>query len=100
MSYKVPRQPAWNSTTSITPTFGQSVHVAAAPATITLPALVSVTTDGQMVQVKLDSAGNGTVTVNPTGADTIDGAATFTFANPNGRGCVQFTAFGTNWSVC
>ena len=63
------------------------------PVTITLPLAASVS--GQIVSVK--NINTGTVTIVPSGADLIDGAASQTLS-------VQYAAFmfqsdGTNWYI-
>lgn len=95
--------PVWNMVTPgaspYAAAFGDFVCVPSAPWVVTLPALAAPATDGQTVVVKLNATDPDTVTVNPSGGNTIDGAVTFLFADAAGRGAVLFTAFGTAWMV-
>jgi len=69
-----------------------------APHTVNLPTAVGRT--GRVVEVKDESGSAGvvnTITIDPSGAETIDGAATLVIATARGRACLY--SDGVNWQV-
>jgi hypothetical protein len=74
-------------------TLNETYHVVNCTNTITvnLPTAADV---GREYIIK--NSGAGTITVDPDGAETIDGAATFTLAT---GACITIVSTGTNWII-
>lgn len=84
--------------TSFPATLDETNHVAlvdnaGAAVTVNLPTAAGIT--GRIYQIKL--RGTGTLTIDPSGAETIDGAATHALATQYQS--VTIVSDGTNWSV-
>ena len=81
--------------TTITATdFTVAVDPTLAAGTVNLPAAATVT--GQVFCVKHNSASLNTVTVDPNGAETIDGVLTFVLAT---RQSAMIQSTGTGWII-
>src|SRR5512139_1954528 len=73
---------------------GKLIRVTASGKTITTPDATSVSSP--FVFAVLNSAASGNITIDGSGAQTVNGAATVTV--PAGQGCIVMTD-GTNWFV-
>lgn len=70
---------------------------AAGPITVDLPSAVGRRGRAFFVK-KLDASANA-VTVDPSGTQTIDGAATFVFAAGDTNDAIEFVSDGDNWFI-
>jgi hypothetical protein len=62
---------------------------------VTINLLAANTQSGAQVQIKRISAGANTLTIDPSGAETIDGAATLSL--PNQWDHATIVSDGANW---
>lgn len=70
-----------------------------AAVTLTLPA-ITATNRGKKYRIVDVTNGGNNITINPTGADTVDGGATFTLpAGLNASAMLQAETALTNWAV-
>jgi hypothetical protein len=78
---------------NVTLTLNETYHVVNCTNTITVN-LPTATGIGREYIIK--NSGSGTITIDPDGAETIDGAATFTLAT---GACITIVSTGTNWII-
>ena len=72
------------------------IDASSGPYTMSLPAAASVA--GYEFVFKIVT-GNGNITLDPDGAETIDGSATFALNGPNTNHCATIKSTGSTWIV-